>query len=83
MNTIEVSKLSTLTGHNDCVYTIEPTNKDNLFVSGAGDGMVVEWDLENPEDGHLVAKLPNSVYGLHHLHDQNLLAVGNLCPYIS
>ncbi|WP_333821036.1 WD40 repeat domain-containing protein [Ohtaekwangia sp.] len=74
---IEVTKLHTLTGHRDCVYTLEGSGDDNLFFSGAGDGMVVAWNLSNPENGELIAKLPNSVYALHHHKLSNLLVAGH------
>jgi len=77
MSKINISKLKTLTGHKDCVYTLERSNEDHIFFSGAGDGMVVSWDLRESENGQLIAKLPNSVYGLHYLERNDLLAVGH------
>ena len=77
MSKVNVSKLNTLTGHNDCVYTLEKSQFDNKFFSGAGDGMVVCWDFNDPENGKLLAKLPNSVYGLHYSESLNILAVGH------
>lgn len=77
MSKVKVSKLKTFTGHNDCVYTLERTQYDNIFFSGAGDGMVAYWDLKESENGQLIAKLPNSVYALHYLPSTNLLAVGH------
>jgi len=77
MSKINISKLKTFTGHKDCVYTLERSNEDSIFFSGAGDGMVVYWDLKTGDNGQLVAKLPNSVYGLHHLEKDDLLAVGH------
>ncbi|GAA0188314.1 hypothetical protein GCM10009122_46300 [Fulvivirga kasyanovii] len=77
MGKVNVSKLKTFTGHNDCVYTLERTQHDHLFFSGAGDGMVVFWNLKESENGQLIAKLPNSVYALHYLNKANLLVVGH------
>jgi WD40 repeat protein len=77
MNSVTVSKKETYTGHKDCIYTLEGSQFDNIFFSGSGDGMVVSWDLKTPDSGQLIAKLPNSIYGLHYLKDQNLLAVGH------
>lgn len=77
MSKINISKLKTLTGHKDCVYTLERSNEDHIFFSGAGDGMVVSWNLHDSENGQLIAKLPNSVYGLHYLQQNDLLAVGH------
>ncbi len=76
MSTVQVNKLHSFTGHRDCVYALQPGDKPNLFFSGAGEGMVVEWDLQNPGDGELIAKLPNSIYSLLHLAHKKLLVVG-------
>ncbi len=49
-----------------------------MFFSAAGDGMIVLWDQRYPEDGTLIAKLPNSVYALHfHPQSQMLIAGHN------
>jgi len=76
LSNIQVNKLHSFVGHRDCVYTLQPGDKPNIFFSGAGDGMVVLWDLQNKGDGELMAKLPNSVYSLLHLPDKKLLVVG-------
>ncbi|MFM8912697.1 MAG: WD40 repeat domain-containing protein, partial [Flammeovirgaceae bacterium] len=76
MSPIQVKKLHALTGHNDCVYALEPAQTGNLFFSGAGDGMVALWNLEKPDEGDLIARLNNSIYALHLLAD-NVLVVGH------
>jgi len=76
MTTLQVIKLHTLTGHKDCVYALQSGNEPNLIFSAAGDGMVVGWDLEKPDEGELIAKLPNSIYALCHLKKEDLLVVG-------
>jgi WD40 repeat protein len=77
MSPIQVSKLHAFTGHNDCVYTLAPSVSDSIFFSGGGDGMVVKWDLTQPNQGELIARLPNSVYALHHDKKSNLLIAGH------
>jgi len=52
-----------LTGHKDSIYTVIGVD-ESRFLSGAGDGMVALWDLESPENGSLIAKVPSSVYAL-------------------
>ncbi|TDQ18397.1 WD-40 repeat-containing protein [Algoriphagus boseongensis] len=74
---IQVNKLHTLTGHNDCIYALSEGSDPRFFYTGAGDGMVVEWDLDNPKDGKLIAKLPNSVYALEVDRERNLLIIGH------
>jgi len=69
MTSPEVRKLHTLTGHRDGVYTVVDGSQPSQFFSGAGDGMVVSWNLKSPEEGEVVAKLPNSIYAIHRFHD--------------
>ena len=73
---INVHKICNLEGHTDCVYSLESGNADNIFYSAAGDGMIVEWDLQNPENGQLIAQVKNSVYAIHFVEEQNLLVAG-------
>lgn len=77
MRTIAIRKKETFRGHRDAIYTLEPSDIDHMFFSGAGDGMVVAWDLTKPDKGELVAKLPNSVYALHFMADARILAIGH------
>lgn len=77
MSPVQVSKVHVFTGHNDCVYTLAPSVSDSVFFSGGGDGMVVKWDLTQPNQGELIARLPNSVYALHHDKESNLLIAGH------
>ena len=77
MPLIEVKKIATLAGHRDCIYALEKGWTENYFFSAAGDGMVVLWDLKNPEDGVLIAKVENSVYALKYLPESHQLLVGH------
>lgn len=77
MSKVNVSKIHSLNGHNDCVYTLESSQYPNIFFSGAGDGMVASWDLNDPENGTLIAKLPNSIYGLHYASNEGILIAGH------
>jgi WD40 repeat protein len=58
------------------VYTLQRSSTDTIFFSAAGDGMVVKWDLLQPDEGELVAKLPNSIYSLSYDAHSDLLVVG-------
>ena len=73
---IIVQKLYSLDGHQDCVYSLEAGKTNNKFYSAGGDGMVVEWDLDRPENGQLLAKMKNSVYAIHYRSEENLLIAG-------
>lgn len=77
MSKTQVNKLHTLTGHNHSIYALAEGADPQFFYTGAGDGMVVEWDLETPQDGKLVASLPHSVYALAVDQKRNLLFIGH------
>jgi WD40 repeat protein len=74
---VQVQKLHTFTGHRDCIYTIESSGDASVFFSASGDGMVVKWNLSSPDEGELIARLPNSVYAIHRMKESDLLVVGN------
>ncbi len=74
---IEVKKIATLNGHKDCVYNLSYGITENKILSCAGDGMVVEWDLETPENGVLLSKLNNSVYALARSEKEQTLLAGD------
>ncbi|MCE7863718.1 MAG: WD40 repeat domain-containing protein [Bacteroidetes bacterium CHB5] len=77
MSAVQVSKVHAFTGHRDCVYTLEPAINESAFFSAGGDGMIVKWDLTQPNEGELIARLPNSVYAIHHDKKSNLLIAGH------
>ncbi len=74
---VQVNRQYTFSGHRDCVYTVVEGPAPSEFFSGSGDGMVVQWTLENPNQGKLVARLPNSVYALHYDRDTEELYIGH------
>ncbi len=73
---VQVEKVSTFTGHRDCGYTLEPSAGPNLLFSAAGDGMVFQWNLAQPDQVQLVAQLPASVYALHYQPVSRRLWIG-------
>ena len=73
---IQVVKSGSFTGHRDCVYALEPSGLPEVFFSAAGDGMVVQWNLEVPDQGQLIARIPASVYALHYFAPAEQLWIG-------
>ncbi|MEP2668221.1 MAG: WD40 repeat domain-containing protein [Cyclobacteriaceae bacterium] len=73
MDIKSVKKLHALTGHRDSIYTVQCGKTAQDLFSAGGDGMVVRWNMEAPESGELIAQLPNSIYALHHLKDEDQL----------
>jgi WD40 repeat protein len=72
LSKVEVKKRNSFLGHRDSIYALQSAG-NNFFYSAAGDGMIVRWDLNNPEEGELVAQLPKSIYALLFLEEQNQL----------
>ena len=66
--------VSRFSGHKDAVYALAE-GREGYFFSAGADGWVVEWQLNNPEQGRLLARMPGAVYTLLFLPLQNLLLV--------
>ncbi|MBC7921818.1 MAG: WD40 repeat domain-containing protein [Ferruginibacter sp.] len=73
---MKVDKIATLTGHRDCVYALEGADEPHRFFSAGGDGLVVQWNLQNPSDGELIARVPASVYAIRYRRETDQLWVG-------
>ena len=56
-----IQKIATLTGHNASIFSIIPYKAPHLFLSGAGEGWIVEWDFNDPEMGRLLAKVDTQI----------------------
>lgn len=74
---IHVQKLGVYKGHSDSIYALEPGVSDTMFYTSGADGMVVAWDLNKPDEGKLIAKLPNSVYAICFVPQTRELFVGH------
>ena len=77
MSGILVHKLHDFKGHSDCVYALESSNAPHKFFSAGGDGLIAGWNLDYPDQGDLIARVPNSVYALHYLRERDWLVVGH------
>ena len=76
MPKIKVNKLHTFLGHNDSIYTLHSVD-DKRFLSAGGDGMVVLWDLETPDEGEVIAKVSGSVYAIYFDEQKEVLYAGH------
>jgi WD40 repeat protein len=77
MTQVQIKRIHALTGHRDAVYTLAGDSEGPAFFSGSGDGMIVRWDLLSPDNGDLIAKLPNSVYALYYVASTGVLVAGH------
>ena len=65
-------------GHQGSVFALTQGRTPQYMLSGAGDGWIVEWDLENPEVGKLLAKVDSNIFSLLFLPDKNQIIAGNM-----
>ena len=72
---IKITKLSTLTGHKDSLYSMERDKNGKFVYSAGGDGGILQWDISNPKRAVLITQLEGSVYCMHRIND-SLLAIG-------
>ena len=75
---IQVQHIHTCTGHNGALYALAQGQSPRHFLSAGSDGWVVEWQLDDPEMGKLVASVENQVFSLADLPDSNRLVAGNM-----
>jgi WD40 repeat protein len=74
---IKITKLNQYSGHKDCIYSLSLSLNDACFYSGAGEGFVVEWDIENKADGKLICQVNRPVYSLLLLKNKKQLLIGS------
>lgn len=74
---VSVQRLHSLTGHRSSIYALAPSSRPGHFFSAGGDGLVVQWNLNHPEEGVVLAQLNNPVYALYYDERNNLLITGH------
>ena len=75
---ISAAKKTQLTGHNAAIFSLGPGPEERQFLSGAGDGWVVRWDLDDPEIGRLIARVETQIFSQLYLKETNTVVVGNM-----
>jgi len=75
---LKAEKIAQLTGHDASIFKVTGFKEPNLFLSGAGDGWVVVWDLNAPDMGRLVSKVDKQIFSLLYLHGHEMVLAGNM-----
>lgn len=75
---MNVNKIAQLNGHQGSVFALTQGKTPQYVLSGAGDGWIVEWDLDKPDMGKLLAKVDSNIFSLLYLSDLNCLVAGNM-----
>lgn len=64
------------TGHKDSIFSLGFESGSNKFYSGAGDGYIVEWNLDGSTDGKLICRVNRPVYCFHINQSEGYLLAG-------
>lgn len=73
---ISIQPQHRLLGHKDCLYTLLADTKPGFFFTAGGDGLVARWDLTQPADATLAAKVDDNVYSMLHWPTDRALLLG-------
>lgn len=78
MTELRITKKAQLTGHKASIFALSPGKAAPYFLSGGGEGWIVEWNLEDPELGKLIAKAESNIYALQYFAEKELIVAGNM-----
>jgi WD40 repeat protein len=74
---MQIIKTAQLEGHKSSIYALTQGAEPHLVYTGGGDRFIVEWNLEEHAKSRLLLKMPERVFALRYLKDQNLLLAGS------
>ena len=63
-------------GHTAAVYALAAGVSDRSFFSAGGDGQVIAWDLDAPDQGKLMAKVSDAIYSILFDGERDRLLIG-------
>ena len=73
---MEIERIDSFAGHRGAVFALAKGPAPHLFYSAGSDGWVVQWDLQKPDVGKVIAQLDGSVYAMAFDADSGILWVG-------
>lgn len=73
---MQVSQIAALKGHQNPIYTVVSLPNTDSFYTAGNDKGVVEWSVESMAPVRVLMPVGSSVYALHFLADNHLLAAG-------
>jgi len=75
---MHLEKIHTCNGHKAALYTLACGQDARHFMTAGGDGWLVEWSIDAPDLGRLVASIETRIFALLHLPEIRLLIAGNM-----
>ena len=65
-------------GHRAAIYALAPGARDGTFLTAGGDGWIAEWNVDDPENGQLIAKTEAQIFSLERIDADRSLVAGNM-----
>jgi WD40 repeat protein len=72
---LKIERIDTFAGHRGAVYALEKAVDNALFYSAGADGWVVQWNLQKPDLGKVIAQIQGSIYAMRLDHLSGILWV--------
>jgi WD40 repeat protein len=73
---LEIQRIDTFSGHKAPIYSLEEGREPHFIYSAGSDGWVVEWNLQKPDVGKVLAHIEGSVYCLKLDRSTNIFWIG-------
>ncbi len=73
---MEIQRIDTFSGHKAPIYSLEEGREPHFIYSAGSDGWVVEWNLQKPDVGKVLANIEGSVYCLKLDRSTNIFWIG-------
>ena len=67
---------ATFQGHKAAVYALCAGATPETFLTAGGDGIVVQWHVDRPDQGEAIVNVGEAVFSLHLFSEQDLLLIG-------
>jgi WD40 repeat protein len=73
---LKIERIDTFAGHRGAVYALAKGMDLHAFYSAGADGWIVQWNLQKPDLGRVLAQIQGSVYAMRLDRDAGILWVG-------
>lgn len=73
---LEIERIDTFSGHRGPIYSLEAGSESHFIYSAGSDGWVVQWNLQKPDVGKVLAHIDGTVYAMKLDQEKKILWVG-------
>jgi WD40 repeat protein len=73
---LKTERIDTFGGHRGAIFSLAKGPESHVFFSAGSDGWVVQWNLQKPDLGKVVAQIDGSIYSMEYDVQTDILWVG-------